>query len=129
MKSRKKFIFNLICIITGLFAFISVNIAYALSKVQEFISKFGLILIIIPLILIAAFIVLLSLSNKWNEKKEHIHKNIIKYVFGVTLGGWVLLAGCIYFFREEVLYTNSPVRQALLNKIDHQDSFEKISIM
>lgn len=128
MKNRKRFIFNLMCILTGICAFISVNIAYAMSTVQEFISMFGVILIIIPCVLTVSFIVLISLSYKWNVKKESRLRNILKYVFSVTVGGWILLVGCFYFFREEVLYTNSPVRQELLNKIDSQDNFKKISI-
>lgn len=128
MKNSKRFVLNLICILTGICAFISVNIAYAMFKVQEFISMFGVILILIPSVLTAAFIVLISLSYRWNVKKESRLKNIIKYVFVVTVGGWILLVGCIYFFKEEILYTNSPVRQELFNKIQPQDNFEKIII-
>lgn len=128
MKNSKSLLFKLICILTGIFAFISVNIAYAMSKIQEFISRFGIILIIIPCVLLAAFITLISMSHRWNVKKESRVKNILKYVFVVMFGGWTVLVGCVYFFSEEVLYTNSPVNQELLNKIQSQDNFEKISI-
>lgn len=128
MKDKKKYIFNLICILTGICAYISVNIAYAMSTVQEFISMFGVTLIIIPCVLTVSFIVLISLSYRWNAKKESRLRNIIKYVFFVSVGGWILLVGCIYFFREEVLYTNSPVRQELFYKMHSQDNFKEISI-
>lgn len=124
----KRLVFNLICVLIGICAFISVNIAYAMSKVQEFISMFGVTLIIIPSVLTIASIVLIGLSYRWNVKKEFRLKNIFKYVVVVMVGGWILLVGCIYFFRQEVLYTNSSVRQELFNKIQSQDNFEKINI-
>lgn len=128
MKNCKRVILNLICIFTGLCAFISGNAAYAMSTIQEFVGMFGVMLIIIPGVLTAAFIVLISLSYRWNVKKGSRLKNIFKYVFPAVVGGWILMVGCIYFFREEVLYTNSPVRQTLSKKIDMQDNFEKINI-
>ncbi len=128
MKNNKRFIFNLICILTGICAFVSANIAYAMSRVQEFVRMFGIILIIVPCVLTVAFVSLLRLAYKWNMKKEFRLWNLFKDVCAVTFAGWILLAGCFYFFKEAVLYTNSPVRQELLNKIHSQDNFEEISI-
>lgn len=128
MKKNNKLVFKLICIFVGICAFISVNIAYAMSRIQEFISKFKVILIFIPSLLIVAFILLIILSYKWNAKKESRLKDIFKYIVIVLAGGWILLVGSIYFFREEVMYTNSPIRQELFNKVQHEDNLEKISI-
>jgi hypothetical protein len=121
---------RIIDLFIGVLGFICFNLSYAILAIKSCPKLVQIASWIITVLLILLFLWLRIEPSRAPSVIALIIKNILPSVIIVMFCGWLILVGCVYLFRYQVLYTDSHIRDNYYDQLQiNADHFEKINLI